>query len=59
MAFSIALGLSSNATFSHPIGGMDDVEFLVCMMGNFPFTNLALLLGAWYKSVVAWDGIEE
>ena len=30
-----------------------------CNVGSLPSTNLGLPLGASFKSVAAWDGIEE
>ena len=45
------------------VGGVKNVEDLAskfgCKVGSFLSTYLGILLGAPFKFVVAWDGIEE
>ncbi|KAJ9693945.1 hypothetical protein PVL29_009766 [Vitis rotundifolia] len=65
MWFEAISGLRVNLDKSEliPIGRVENVEEfafeLGCKVGRLPFTYLGMLLGAPFKSVVAWDKIEE
>ena len=65
MWFEAMLGLKINLKKSEmiPIEELDNVEDLaceiMCKVGKLPSSYLGLPLGASYKSVVVWDGVEE
>ena len=65
MWFEAMLGLKINLKKSEmiPIEEVDNVEDLaceiMCKVGKLPSSYLGLPLGASYKSVVVWDGVEE
>ena len=65
MWFEALSGLKINLEKSESIliGRVEDVETLAaelgCKVGSLPTTYLGLPLGVWYKSVGAWDGVEE
>ena len=65
MWFEAMSGLRVNLEKSEliPIGRVENVEELVdefsYKVGNLPSTYLGMPLGAPFKSVGAWDGIEE
>ena len=65
MWFEALLGLKSNLEKSEPIlvGRVENVEELAddlgYKVGNLPSTYLGMSLGAPFKSVGVWDGIEE
>ena len=65
MWFEAILGLRGNLDKSEfiPVGRVENVEELAkelgCKVGRLSSTHLGMPLGAPFKSVVAWDGIEE
>ena len=65
LCFEAISGLKINMEKSELflVGSGDDAEDLAfefgCKVGSLPSTYLGLPLGAPFKSVVAWDGIEE
>ena len=65
MWFEAMSGLKINLEKSEliPIERVEDVELLAvelgCKVGRLPFTYLGLPLGARYKFVRVWDGVEE
>ena len=65
MWFEALSGLKINLEKSKSIliRRVENVETLVaelgCKVGSLPTTYLGLPLGVWYKSVGAWDGVEE
>ena len=65
MWFETILGLRVNMDKSKliPLGSVKNAEDLaseiVCKVGNLPSTYLGMPLGAPFKSMVAWDGVEE
>ena len=46
-----------------PVGSVENIDDLAmeldCRVGNLPSTYLGLPLGAPFKSVTVWDGVEE
>ena len=65
MWFEAISRLRANLTKSEliPVGRVENVEELVdefsYKVGNLPSTYLGMPLGAPFKSVGAWDGVEE
>ena len=65
MWFEAISGLKINLEKSEliPLGRVENVEMLAaelgCKVGRLPSTYLGLPLGARYKSVRVWDGVEE
>ena len=65
MWFEAMSGLRINLDKSEliPVGCVDDVEELTaaigCKVGSLPTTYLGLPLGAQYRSLAVWDGVEE
>ena len=65
MWFEAMSGLRINLDKSEliPVGCVDDVEELAaaigCKVGSLPTTYLGLPLGAQYRLLAVWDGVEE
>ena len=65
MWFEAILGLRINLDNNEliPVGYVKNVEDLAaklgCKVGSLPSSYLGLLLGVPFKSVTAWDGVEE
>ena len=65
MWFEAVLGLRINLEKSEliPIGRVENINDLAldfgCKVGSLPSTYLGLPLGALFKSVTMWDGVEE
>ena len=65
MWFEALLGLRINLEKSEllPVGNIPNVDELAdelgCKVGNLPSSYLGLPLGANYKSMTIWDGVEE
>ena len=65
MCFEAISGLNINLEKSEliPVGMVENVEGLAlefgCKVGALPSSYLGLPLGALFRSVVAWDGVEE
>ena len=65
MWFEACLGLKINLEKSEliPVGRVHDIEDLTlelgCKVGGLPSWYLGLPLGASFKSVAVWDGVEE
>ncbi|KAJ9675675.1 hypothetical protein PVL29_024544 [Vitis rotundifolia] len=65
MWFEAVLGLRINLEKSEliPVGRVENIEDLAlefsCRVGSLPSTYLGLPLGAPFKSVSVWDGVEE
>ena len=65
MWFEVVSGLRINLEKSEliPVGSVEDIDDLAmefsCRVGNLPSTYLGLPLGAPFKSVIVWDGVEE
>ena len=65
MWFEVVSGLRINLEKSEliPVGRVENIDDLaldfVCKVGSLPSTYLSFPLGAPFKSVIVWDGVEE
>ena len=65
MWFEVILGLKVNLDKSEliPVGNVDNVEELAsklgCKVGSLPSLYLGMPLGASFKFMIAWDGVDE
>ena len=65
MWFEAMLGLRINLEKSEliPVGRVENIDDFAldfgCRVGSLPSTYLGLPLGALFKSVIVWDGVEE